>query len=84
MHTPIARLAAVSILAAAASACAPDASPTAVTTAPVGEWRAYGADKAGTKYSPLDEINRETIDNLRIAWRRPSMPEELLRISRTP
>jgi glucose dehydrogenase len=61
MHTPIARLAAVSMLAAAASACAPDASPTPVTKAPVGEWRAYGADKAGTKYSPLDEINRETM-----------------------
>ncbi len=77
LHTPIARLAAVSILAAFASACSPDGPPVAAQL-PVGEWRAYGADKAGTKYSPLDEINRETIGNLRIAWRRSGMPEELL------
>jgi len=51
LDTPIARLAAVSILAALASACTPDNPPIAAK-APVGEWRAYGADKAGTKYSP--------------------------------
>jgi quinoprotein glucose dehydrogenase len=77
LHTPIARLAAVSLFAAFASACSPDGPPSAAQL-PVGEWRAYGADKAGTKYSPLDEINRETIGNLRIAWRRSGMPEELL------
>jgi quinoprotein glucose dehydrogenase len=77
LHTPIVPLATVSILAAFASACTPDAAPIAAK-APLGEWRAYGADKAGTKYSPLDEINRETIGNLRITWQRPSMPEELL------
>jgi quinoprotein glucose dehydrogenase len=79
LHTPLARVATVSILAAVASACTSDA-PTTTTTAkaPVGEWRAYGADKAGTKYSPLDEIDRQTIGTLRIAWQRSSMPEELL------
>ena len=66
----IARLAIVSSSAAFVSACTPDAPASAAKT-PVGEWRAYGADKAGTKYSPLDEINREPIGNLRIAWRRP-------------
>jgi quinoprotein glucose dehydrogenase len=71
-----ARVAFVSILAALAAACTPADSPTAAK-APVGEWRAYGADKAGTKYSPLAEINRETIGNLAIAWRRSGMPEEL-------
>ena len=25
-----------------------------------GEWRSYGGDKAFTRYSPLDQINRET------------------------
>jgi quinoprotein glucose dehydrogenase len=78
LHTPIARLATLSILTAFASACSTDASPPVAAQAPVGEWPAYGADKAGTKYSPLDGINRETIGNLRIAWRRSSMPEELL------
>ena len=77
LHKLIARLAIVSSSAAFVSACTPDAPASAAKT-PVGEWRAYGADKAGTKYSPLDEINRETIGNLRIAWRRSSMPEELL------
>ena len=34
-----------------------------------GEWRAYGADKAGTKYSPLDQIDRANFSDLKIAWR---------------
>ena len=38
-----------------------------------GEWRAYGADKAGTKYSPLDQIDQANFSNLKIAWRRPSV-----------
>ena len=74
------RLVAVAIAAVFAPACTPDDPPTAAVAAPIGEWRAYGADKAGTKYSPLDEINRETIGNLRIAWRRSGMPEELPRL----
>ena len=34
-----------------------------------GEWRHYGADLAGTKYSPLDQIDRDNVDQLDIAWR---------------
>ena len=34
-------------------------------------------DKGGTKYSPLDQINKDTIKNLKIAWRRSGVPEEL-------
>ncbi len=41
------------------------------------DWPAYGRDKAGTRYSPLDQINRNTIKNLQIAWRRSAVPEEL-------
>lgn len=33
------------------------------------EWLVYGADKANTKYSPLDQINRENVSDLKIAWR---------------
>lgn len=33
-----------------------------------GEWLAYGADKGSTKYSSLDQINRDTIKDLDIAW----------------
>ena len=34
-----------------------------------GEWRVYGGDKAGTKYSPLDQIDRDNFTELEIAWR---------------
>jgi quinoprotein glucose dehydrogenase len=34
-----------------------------------GEWRSYAADPGSTKYSPLDQINKENASTLRIAWR---------------
>src|SRR6266404_2695438 len=34
-----------------------------------GEWRYYGGDAGSTKYSPLDQINRDNVKNLKIAWR---------------
>ncbi len=34
-----------------------------------GEWRAYGGDKAGSKYSPLDQIDRDNFGDLIVAWR---------------
>ena len=34
-----------------------------------GEWRAYGGDQGGTKYSALDEIDATNFDQLQIAWR---------------
>ena len=33
-----------------------------------GEWLAYGADKASTKYSSLDQINKDTVADLAVAW----------------
>ena len=41
----------------------------AQTGAKGGEWRFYGGDSGSTKYSALDQINRENVKNLRIAWR---------------
>ena len=41
------------------------------------DWPAYAGDKASTKYSPLDQIDKDSIKNLKIAWRRSGMPEEL-------
>ncbi|HEY7172431.1 MAG TPA: pyrroloquinoline quinone-dependent dehydrogenase [Vicinamibacterales bacterium] len=38
-------------------------------TMPAGEWWYYGGDSAGTKYSPLDQIDRDTVKTLRVAWR---------------
>ncbi len=34
-----------------------------------GEWRTYGADLASTRYSPLDQINKDNFSKLEIAWR---------------
>ena len=39
------------------------------TGAKNGEWPHWGADHGNTKYSPLDQINRDNVKNLRIAWR---------------
>jgi quinoprotein glucose dehydrogenase len=35
---------------------------------PNGEWRAYSAEEGSTRYSPLDQINRDTVKNLQVAW----------------
>ena len=34
-----------------------------------GEWRSYGGDQGGTKYSPLAEIDASNFQHLEIAWR---------------
>jgi len=38
-----------------------------------GEWARYGADSGTTKYAPLDQINRDNVSRLRIAWWRPAV-----------
>src|SRR5215510_11789971 len=48
----------------------------AVTNSPVAAgaakqesgWPAYGRDPGGSRYSPLAEINRENVNNLKVAW----------------
>ena len=37
--------------------------------ADAGEWRHYGGDLGSTKYSPLDQINRDNVADLQVAWR---------------
>src|SRR4029453_18727416 len=34
-----------------------------------GEWPTYGADLASTRYSPLDQINKDNFNKLEVAWR---------------
>ena len=41
----------------------------AASVQPLGDWRYYGGDAGSQKYSPLDQINRDNVKNLRIAWR---------------
>ncbi|HMG32397.1 MAG TPA: pyrroloquinoline quinone-dependent dehydrogenase [Blastocatellia bacterium] len=33
-----------------------------------GEWQAYGHDPGGTRFSPLDQINRSNVSKLKVAW----------------
>ncbi len=33
-----------------------------------GQWRAYSADEGSTRYSSLDQITRENVKNLQVAW----------------
>ena len=46
----------------------------------IHDWPAYSGDKASTKYSPLDQINKDTVGKLSIAWRQSGVPPELLMI----
>ena len=43
----------------------------------VGEWRAFGAEPANTKYSPLDQITAENFPELQVALRLTSLSGEL-------
>jgi quinoprotein glucose dehydrogenase len=38
-----------------------------------GEWTRYGGDAGTTKYAPLDQINKDNISQLRVAWRRQAV-----------
>lgn len=33
-----------------------------------GEWQAYGGSQAGQRYSPLDQIRPQNVDQLKVAW----------------
>jgi quinoprotein glucose dehydrogenase len=42
------------------------------------EWLSYGGDKAGSKYSPLDQIGTENFHRLSVAWTWRSPDEEIV------
>ncbi len=42
---------------------------SAQVKARLGEWWTYGGDLASTRYSPLDQINKDNFKNLEVAWR---------------
>src|SRR5262249_46120260 len=43
-----------------------------------GEWRFYGGGNGGTKYAPLDLINKDNVKNLKVAWRWASADNAIL------
>ena len=58
---------------------APGADGAQQTPVPArGEWPTYGGTHANARYSPLDQINRDNVQQLRIAWRWPSPDRELM------
>jgi quinoprotein glucose dehydrogenase len=56
----------LAILAGAASVATGQAPRAAAS--PLVEWPTYGGDAGGMKYSPLTDVNRETVVRLRPAW----------------
>lgn len=36
--------------------------------ASAGDWRYYGRTPAGTRYAPVDQINRDNVNQLEVAW----------------
>ncbi len=44
-----------------------------------GEWRAYGGDKGGTRYSPLTQIDATNVKNLKLAWKWEPPDNEIVR-----
>src|SRR5262249_55536260 len=33
-----------------------------------GDWRSYGRDPGGQRYAPFDQIGRENVKDLKVAW----------------
>jgi quinoprotein glucose dehydrogenase len=54
---------------AAAQTARAGSSPSAVTAAPAADWRSYGRDPGGSRYSPLATVTRENVGALAVAWR---------------
>ena len=52
----------------------------AQTRPPAGEWRHYSGDTDGAKYSPLAQIDKDNVRNLRVAWRWQT-PDRALQLS---
>jgi glucose dehydrogenase len=42
-----------------------------------GEWRSSGGDSTYKRYSPLGQITRDNVKNLRVVWRRPALDPAL-------
>src|SRR5271156_6122166 len=42
-----------------------------------GEWSSYGGDKGFSRYSPLNQINRDNVKELRVVWRRGALDPQI-------
>lgn len=68
---------------ASASPADPAAAPprAPLPAAPSSEWTTFGGNFASTRYAPLDQINKDTVKYLRVAWRQ-SLTPDVIRQSR--
>ena len=47
-----------------------------------GQWHHYGADRGHSRYSPADQINRQNVNDLEIAWRWESADAPIAKANR--
>src|SRR5262249_11806999 len=59
----------VGVVAVIAGLAGMSGSPAAQSGGSNVEWRYYGSDSSSTKYSALDQINKDNVKDLRIVWR---------------
>jgi len=50
-------------------------------TSVVGEWPAYAATIGSTKYTDLDQIDANNVNELEIAWRCPALDQHYLEMN---
>jgi quinoprotein glucose dehydrogenase len=67
----------VALVAASLASCTLGAL-VAPPVPPRGEWPTHGGTNANARYSPLDQIDRDNVRRLRIAWRWTTPDEELM------
>src|ERR1044071_141767 len=66
---PLALASSIALLAALAPASGvPRSRPKARGNDGPSDWGAYGRDAGGSRYSPLTEINRDNVSQLKVAW----------------
>jgi quinoprotein glucose dehydrogenase len=58
---------ALAALLVAGAGCGSEAAPPPAR-GPASDWPHYGRDAGGSRYAPLDEITRENVGRLRVAW----------------
>ncbi len=51
--------------------------------APEGQWPTYGGDLGSTRYSPLEQIDRDTVERLQVVWRWESPDNAIVTEHRT-
>ena len=76
-HRPFVALPLVTLVAVGLVSCAL-ATLVASPVPPRGEWPTHGGTNANARYSSLDQITRDNVRRLRIAWRWTSPDEELM------